>query len=196
MTKSGKHCGKRRNCTFCAISSFVTMFSKSRLLQRRQKASTWGKGLSALITAKSYYSHIFGADITCNYTKTRKQYRLFLSFQFLEVIGWLWCTYACPVSLMGSLMCSQNNFGDIHPWSRTRFCPWCCSICRFPHIHLYCCCNCSRSVSGWPDIYPVKGSYGILEKVFNICDLTLSHIQQICSRRLWKRTHFSFWNSL
>ena len=34
MTKNGKHCGKRRNCTFCAISSFVTMFSKSCLLQR------------------------------------------------------------------------------------------------------------------------------------------------------------------
>ena len=30
---------------FCAISSFVTMFSKRRLLQRRQKASIWGKGL-------------------------------------------------------------------------------------------------------------------------------------------------------
>ena len=29
MTKSGKHCGKRRNCTFCAISSFVTMFSEA-----------------------------------------------------------------------------------------------------------------------------------------------------------------------
>ena len=28
MTKSGKHCVKRRNCTFWAISSFVTMFSK------------------------------------------------------------------------------------------------------------------------------------------------------------------------
>ena len=37
MTKSGKHCGKRRNCTSCAIFSFVTMFSKSCLLQRRQK---------------------------------------------------------------------------------------------------------------------------------------------------------------
>ena len=40
MTKSWKHCVKRRNCMFCAISSFVTMFSKSR-----QKASKWGKGL-------------------------------------------------------------------------------------------------------------------------------------------------------
>ena len=30
MTKSWKHCGKRRNCSFWAISSFVTMFSKSR----------------------------------------------------------------------------------------------------------------------------------------------------------------------
>ena len=47
MTKSGKHGGKRRNCTFCAISSFVTIFSKSRLLQRPQKASIWGKGLKA-----------------------------------------------------------------------------------------------------------------------------------------------------
>ena len=46
MTKSGKHCGKRRNVSFWAIFSFVTMFSKSCLLQRRQKASIWGKGLN------------------------------------------------------------------------------------------------------------------------------------------------------
>ena len=46
MTKSGKYCGKRRNCMFCAISPFVTMFSKSRLLQRRPKAFIWGKGLT------------------------------------------------------------------------------------------------------------------------------------------------------
>ena len=32
MTKSVKHCGKRRNCSFWAISSFVTMFSKSLTL--------------------------------------------------------------------------------------------------------------------------------------------------------------------
>ena len=32
-----------------AISSFVTMFSKSCLLQRRQKASIWGKGLRHLL---------------------------------------------------------------------------------------------------------------------------------------------------
>ena len=46
MTKSGKHCGQRRNCSFWAISCFVTMISKSRLLQRRQKASIWGKGFT------------------------------------------------------------------------------------------------------------------------------------------------------
>ena len=33
MTESEKHCGKRRNCLFRAISTFVTMFSKSCLLQ-------------------------------------------------------------------------------------------------------------------------------------------------------------------
>ena len=42
---SYKNLGKRRNCMFCAISSFVTIFSKRSLLQRRQKASMWGKGL-------------------------------------------------------------------------------------------------------------------------------------------------------
>ena len=46
MTKSEKHCGKKRNCSFWAISSSVTMFSKSRLLHRRQKASIWEKGLT------------------------------------------------------------------------------------------------------------------------------------------------------
>ena len=53
MRKSGKHCVKRRNCTFCAISSFVTMFSKSRLLQRRQKASnvsTIHKSVESIVT--------------------------------------------------------------------------------------------------------------------------------------------------
>ena len=49
MIKSGKHYDKRRNCTFCAISSFVTMFSKSHLLQRRLKASIWGKGLTCIV---------------------------------------------------------------------------------------------------------------------------------------------------
>ena len=49
MTKSGKHCDKKRNYTFCATSSFVTMFSKSCLLQRRQKASICGKGLILLV---------------------------------------------------------------------------------------------------------------------------------------------------
>ena len=50
MTKSGKHCVKRRNWSFWAISSFVTMFSKRCLLQRCQKASIWGKGLKEKIT--------------------------------------------------------------------------------------------------------------------------------------------------
>ena len=34
-----------RNCLFWAISSFVTMFTNSHLLQRSQKASIWRKGL-------------------------------------------------------------------------------------------------------------------------------------------------------
>ena len=46
MTYSGKHCGKRRNCLFWAISSFVTMFLRRCLLQRRQKSFVWGKGLT------------------------------------------------------------------------------------------------------------------------------------------------------
>ena len=59
--KVEKHCGKRRNCTFCAISSFVTKFSKSRLLQRRLKASIWGKGLThheLFVIITSHIQHI------------------------------------------------------------------------------------------------------------------------------------------
>ena len=47
---------KKRNCSFWAISSFNTMFSKSRLLQRRQKASIWGKGLNFQIIILYYFS--------------------------------------------------------------------------------------------------------------------------------------------
>ena len=34
MTKSGKYCVKRRNCSFWAISSFVTIFSSPELCSR------------------------------------------------------------------------------------------------------------------------------------------------------------------
>ena len=50
MTKSGKHCGKRGNCTFCAISPFVTMFSKklsaaeaSESVYMRERVKLFGK---------------------------------------------------------------------------------------------------------------------------------------------------------
>ena len=56
MTKSRKHCVKRRNYSFWAISSFVTIFSKSRPLQRRQKASIWGKGLKSVLKLYSEFS--------------------------------------------------------------------------------------------------------------------------------------------
>ena len=59
MTKSGKHCGKRRNCSIWAISSFVTMFSKSRLLYRHQNASIWGKGLTAKINVTMLYQSMY-----------------------------------------------------------------------------------------------------------------------------------------
>ena len=64
--KVKKHCGKRRNCTFCAISSFVTMFSKRRLLQRCQKASIWGKGLIIYCNYNYTSYHIRYFKTTCN----------------------------------------------------------------------------------------------------------------------------------
>ena len=39
IEQSWKHGDKRRNCLFWAISSFVAMFSKTCLLQRRRKPS-------------------------------------------------------------------------------------------------------------------------------------------------------------
>ena len=50
MTKSGKHnVAKGEIARFEQFSSFVAMFSKSRLLQRRQKASILGKGLKMVV---------------------------------------------------------------------------------------------------------------------------------------------------
>ena len=48
METSWKHFGKWRNCSFWAISPFANMFSKSRLLQRRQKVSIWAKRVSTV----------------------------------------------------------------------------------------------------------------------------------------------------
>ena len=67
MTKSEKHCGKRRNCSFWAISSFVTMFSNSRLLQRRQKASIWGKGLNRQVLVYTPQSSCYFDVVCCRF---------------------------------------------------------------------------------------------------------------------------------
>ena len=69
MTKGGKHCVKRRNYSFWAISSFVTMFSKIRLLQRRRKASIWGFSSTAL------YITLF----QCNYEQFLHFPQIFIS---------------------------------------------------------------------------------------------------------------------
>ena len=79
--KSGKHCGKRRNCTFCAISSFVTMFSKSCLVQRRQKASIWGKGLINRINISLLT--IVGVVLTC-ISRSCTKWQLFIIFWMKE----------------------------------------------------------------------------------------------------------------
>ena len=47
-----------KNGTHCAISSFVTMFSKSRLLRRHQKASIWGKGLSNFFICNNVFNSL------------------------------------------------------------------------------------------------------------------------------------------
>ena len=70
MTKSGKHCGKRRNCLFLNISSFVTLFSKSFLLQRSQKVSIWGKGLNSL--------NVWTADLKTSIAKIWKIWKYWI----------------------------------------------------------------------------------------------------------------------
>ena len=86
MTKSWKHCGKRRNCSSWAISSFVTMFSKSCLLQRRQKASIWGKGCLCFIRivpsfhVSSHTSILMIYNMACLY-KTMLQLRTSWNWQ-------------------------------------------------------------------------------------------------------------------
>ena len=51
---SRKHCGKRRNCSFRAISSFPTMFFKSCMLLMCLNEYLWSEGLT--IRKKKYGS--------------------------------------------------------------------------------------------------------------------------------------------
>ena len=89
-------CGKRRNCTFFAISSFVTMFSKSRLLQRRQKATIWGKGLKSLCMVIYMYPVLNICSVTSGHflDKVTTQYYRFIYSDNIESVvmltrGWV-----------------------------------------------------------------------------------------------------------
>ena len=56
---------------FCAISLFVTMFSKSCLVQRLQKASIRGKGLKLLFEL-SHFTNYFYKGRLDKFTSNRK----------------------------------------------------------------------------------------------------------------------------
>ena len=61
MTKSGKHCDKRRNCKFCAISSFVTVFKKQSAAEASESVYMMERVKSLKIMDKDP----FFLDLTC-----------------------------------------------------------------------------------------------------------------------------------
>ena len=98
MAKSGKHCGKRRNCSCWALSFFVTMFSKSRLLQRRQKASIWRKGLN--ITEYMFKEYNRNLGIVFWVTELRCSYLCFERARLYEKVVVDLCDQCRPKSKM------------------------------------------------------------------------------------------------
>ena len=58
--KNWKHCGKRRNCAFWAISTFVAMFSKVICCRCVRKRLYVGKGLT--VSKLQTYFNAFEAD--------------------------------------------------------------------------------------------------------------------------------------
>ena len=114
MTKSGKHCGKRRNCLFWAISSFVTMFSKSRLLQRRQKASIWGKGLKKLQTdwKSIFFSACFLIGCLILFYVNCITEQIYITFPYQT---WQYFTCFCP-AFYKTAADDMKNMESLYNW--------------------------------------------------------------------------------
>ena len=154
MTKSGKHCGKRRNCPFWAISSFVTMFSKSLLLQMRQKASIWGKGLNSSILSAMEGEPLLPLLTHLFFKKKCK----------------------CEIILLSRALIVSVNHSKRPHWIGLDMRDW---TGLFPTIFLLLlnqilCCGCSKESSHWDDSfeYPqhrVRGS----NKDFRTCKTPL-----------------------
>ena len=79
MTKSGKHCGKRRNCTLCAISSFVTyVFKKpsaaeaSKSVYMRERVNDWLSKLQDKRFLPANYGNKFDFPILINQMQESK----------------------------------------------------------------------------------------------------------------------------
>ena len=141
MTKSGKHCGKRKNCTFCAISSFVTMFSKSCLLQRLSESvymrerlksikTKYGKSLIVKVQLLNWVEYIVAKVGIVHYKHKMKQ--------LLREDPWLthWeffqggCFYFLPNIVIITLHTSNRSAADylenietLHKW-KNNFLEW------------------------------------------------------------------------
>ena len=62
LQKHRKHCGKRRNCSLRAISSFPTLFLKDLFCRHIQNKVLFVKGLNLLFP-------VFSIDLYCRYIK-------------------------------------------------------------------------------------------------------------------------------
>ena len=117
MTKSGKHCGKRKNCVFCEISSFFTMFSKSRGVR---KAFIWGKGVK---TSESGNGNVLLNHLVLSHYKIELQGQTFCLNFSISSASWVVVTgywYALHDNSdryqTGSFLCNVNELLDYLHW--------------------------------------------------------------------------------
>ena len=168
---------------FCAISSFVTMVSKSCLLQRRQKASIWGKGLikSNKITTK----------INIEYSLSDKDIKITFD-NIVETGESLNMPIKFPQCFPTYDKSAADDFEHILPKNRISLIEWTKS-----GKH----CDKRRNYSFWAissnvTLFSKSRLLQTCQKVSIWEGLTHSQIQQICSRQLWKHAQKEIGGSL
>ena len=149
MNKSGKHCGKKRNCSFWAISSFVTMFSKSHLLQKRQKASIWGKGLKPIMIVDRPFSVLSSMGGIRKIVTWIQWWTVALGTTTTDVEYWLFggvIPWRSPKNVFPTTV-RQPDIRHYHPTSMS-------SVCLNASFSSHCVlCHSALSVIAYMDIY-------------------------------------------
>ena len=107
--KNWKHCGRSRKCSFWAMFYLCHNVYTRRLLQRRQKASTWGKGLiyNFILHQFMFHLYILFIKVASIQTDVKMQKHKFTMSSL--------CTGATSIKMPPLPSFKPRGFGTEHP---------------------------------------------------------------------------------